>query len=257
MSNIDNLFDTANHGVYDMHTMSKTGNVKRMDTRTPENNINQILKPLVNVHRWLPSAAKALDISADINDYIITPIEIIRSDIPNCNGIAFPREELVRWNTGQSNITYQTWVGKGTYKDHANNTNPLEARGIIMDVALLKAPEFHGDFVRLIHLAGFDRSKDRALVDDIVARRRTSYSMGSVCEDYSCSICNKMMSDTASRSCEHISTKTARDRNASLRPINGRLAFSQARFVTGVEISSVESPAAVFAMNPNYLTSPR
>ena len=255
MSYIDTMFDTANFGVYDMHDILKTGDIKRADTANALTVSHDIMAPLAGVGKWLPAAAEALNISPNINDHVVVPVEIIRSDIPNTNGIGFTTEELVRFNTTRGQLAYKTWIGMGTYKDHANNTIPTLARGVILDVALLKAPEFAGDFSRLIHLASFDRTKDPQLVEEIVSRKRIGYSMGSMCRDYSCSICEQPMG--AAQRCEHIVTKTSADRSKSLRMINGKLAYARPMYITGVEVSSTPIPAAKFAENPNLLTAPR
>ena len=212
---------------------------------------------LVDAARLLPFAAAAYDISPNIEDYVIQPIEIIRSEIPNRNGVGFTYGELVRFNPNQGDLAYRTWIGKGAYVEHQKNRDPYEAAGMILDVALRRAPEFEGNFYRLNHLIAYDRNKRKDVANDILTRKRTGYSMGSMCNFYRCSICLANVNDLGGY-CEHIDVSDMRTRAKSMRIIGDRLAYSMPVGVCGIECSSVATPAAQFAVNDSeVLWKPR
>jgi hypothetical protein len=76
-------------------------------------------------------------------------------------------------------------------------------------------------------------------------RRRTGYSMGANCADFTCSICQASVKRGG---CEHVSMHERR-----MRVISGKVAYLQAQDFIGFETSSVDNPAYVYATNPNYL----
>lgn len=247
-SHIDALFtDASNSVVVEGHTLMKTGNVLDSESGHVLANAMEVGGRLLDASKYLAFAAEVYNISPNMRDYAFVPVEIIRSEVPNKNGVGFIFEELARFQPEHGRLSYQTWTGKGCYAEHQNNRIPELAKGIIMDVALRKAPEFVGNFYRLNHLLAYDRNKDHALVQQIIKKERTSYSMGSVCQFYSCSVCRRNVNDMGGV-CEHIDVSTPKARALSMRPLkNGQLAYARPHFITGIECSSVAIPAASFA----------
>lgn len=135
-------------------------------------------KRIINVH-WLSAAASTYDISADIRDYIIPIIPIVTSDIPNRNLQAFSFEELSKFDWMKGHMIYQSFIGKMTAANHVND-DPTHSRGVIFDASLQYVPRY--DVWKVVLLCGFDRTKDRDLVRDILSRKRTGYSMGALVE---------------------------------------------------------------------------
>jgi hypothetical protein len=250
---IDKMFTDSAAGVYEGRDIKRGNFVK------PVLGLHVDKSSLANIMdcaKILPFAAEAFNISPDLGDYIVTPVEIIRSEIPNRNGTGFLYEELTRYNPMRGDLSYRTWKGMGAYVEHANNRDPDQAAGLILDVSIRRAPEFVGSFYRLNHLVAFDRNKRPDIATEILERKRTGYSMGSLCNYYSCSYCNRNVSDMGGY-CEHIDTRTSQSKAMSMKIINGKLAYSQPRGISGIEASSVMIPAASFARNGNYLMTPR
>jgi hypothetical protein len=213
------------------------------------------LGDIMDCSKILPFAAEALKISPRLEDYIIQPIEIIRSEIPNRNGTGFLYEELTRFNPEYGRIAYQTWIGMPTFVEHQDNRKPELAAGIILDVALRKADEFKGRFYRLNQLLAYDRNKRSDIASAILRGDRASFSMGSMCNYYTCSICNANVNDMGGY-CEHIDVRTPKAKAMSMQLHNGKLAYCQPRVINGIETSSVMVPAASFATNPKILMTP-
>ncbi len=123
----------------------------------------------------------------------------LHGDLPNTNGDLFrwgsqkdPSEpELLRAIkegvgkpvlAGQSKYVYQTFVGKGNYKDH-NNSKVADAVGIILDAV----PNHKVKGIEL--LLAVDRSKDPMLVRGIDSGYITDVSMGCRVAYSLCSVC--------------------------------------------------------------------
>lgn len=253
ISKLDALFTQASTTAIEGYHL-KNGDM-RNDTSSAIIDKTKYLRTLDSV-KLLPFASKVLDISADISDYIIQPIEIIRSEIPNRNGIGFVYEELAKYSYPYGRLAYQTWIGMPTYVEHQNHRTPDMAAGLILDVALRPAPEFKGNFYRLNQLLAFDRNKRPDVAAEILSGKRTGYSMGSLCDFYTCSICNTNVNDTGGF-CEHIDVRTPQSKATSMRVIGNQLAFSIPRNINGIETSSVAVPAAPFAKNGDILMRPK
>lgn len=223
------------------------GNVK--DSKTGKDLGRELGGELLTASQWLPFASEVYRISPNLKDYAFVPIEIIRSELPNKNGIGFTFEELARFHPEHGQQAYKTWIGKGCYAEHENNRQPDLAKGVILDVALRRATEFKGNFYRLNHFLAYDRNKDTALVNKILHKERIGYSMGSLCQFYSCSICGQNVNDLGGM-CDHIDVRTARSRAMSMRIMSdNKLAYARPHWITGIECSSVGVPAASYAKN--------
>lgn len=212
----------------DMHNVIKSGNLPAIANIEASE-----LKNSLDVRSWLPFAAESYNISAKLEDYVITPVTIFYSDLPNSNLAAFPYSELTAWNAQAGNIAYKTWKAKPTFVEHANHDH-TKAKGIILDTALRKAEEYAGDLYRMILLAGWDRSRDPDLANKVSGP--AGFSMGAWVNDYTCSICAASLRNGG---CKHITPR----RGITQQVVGNNLTYRIAHGVTGFELSLVQVPA--------------
>lgn len=194
----------------------------------------------LEVQDWLPAAASVYNISPKIEDYVVVPVIIMPTDMPNRNSVAFSYEDLLAFNPREGRPAYKTWTGKPTFLEHANQ-DYTKAKGIIFDSYMAPIKGTKQTLAKVVCLCGFDMKADRQLAMDIKTKKRTNYSMGASINMYECSICgcttNQGSRDTA---CGHVI-------RGSLNLFNTRFglkpAYYLARGITGFETSSVARPA--------------
>lgn len=184
---------------------------------------------------WLEAAAESYRISADPRDYVLTDIPIVTVDFPNRNLQAFPYEEVSYFDPLYGKMVYSTFGAKPTHMDH-DNKDPLKAKGVIFDSSLQYVPAFNVWKIRI--LAGWDRTKDQWLADQIIKKKRTGYSMGALVENFVCSVCGSI--DTNMRKCSCM----MKGKGAI---VNGSLVYQSCVGVNFIENSSVEDPADITA----------
>ena len=206
---------------------------------------DDIKNSLMDAKSWLPYASESLNISPRIEDYIMVPVVIMPSDLPNRNGFGFPMEELTRWNTDSGRIAYQTFTGKPTHEEH-DNKDPGRAKGVNFSTAFRPITGCKGKLYKLITLCGFDRTRDPHLVNEILSGRRNSYSMGAYCKDYRCSVSGNLHSQGGSPYFQLGKWRAP--------VINGKLAFYEAVDPVGFEVSSVAVPAYSSAVNNKWMS---
>lgn len=207
---------------------------------------NSIAKMISDAPSWLPFASESYQVSANIKDYVLVPVNILPSDLPNRNMVGFPYTELSSWSPRDGMISYQTWKGKPTHIEHLNR-DWTRAKGAIMDVAMQPMHGRQGNLWKVLALCGFDRSKDAALANDILTGARSNYSMGAMVSQYSCSVCGcrtELGSGKEGMACgkTHIDPKSGRFKTFK---INGEniLGHYNAHGIQGFEVSSVGTPA--------------
>jgi len=190
---------------------------------------------------WLPLAADTYDISPDIRDYIIVPVPLVTSDIPNRNLQAFTFDELTYFDPMMGMSGYRTFVGKPTFVDH-NNSDPLQAKGINLDASITAIPKYNVWKVNV--LSAFDRTKDSTLCRDIVNGERRAYSMGCLVSFFECSICGHRSKKQNASECEHMALG-----KGSI--IDGKLVYEICRGINFIENSSLtgNDPADVTAFS--------
>lgn len=193
----------------------------------------------LDVDAWLPEAAKHYCLSRSIRDYVITPVPAILSDIPNTNGVAMPRKELLAFNTDAGRLAYKTWKGKPCHREHQNQ-DLTAAKGVIFDTFASPVRGYGKGHIKVMMLAAYDRTKDPALANSILAGEDNAYSMGAFFEGYLCSVCG---SDKGY--CKHTDPRSP----LHLEPKSGLLAYRNIYGITGFELSSVENPAYVVAIS--------
>lgn len=197
----------------------------------------------LDVNVWLPKAAEIYNTSKDIRDYIIVPVVANISELPNTNGDGFSTEEWVRFNPDQGKLAFQTFKGKPTFIEHANQ-DFTKAKGIILDSHLSKLDKFRGNHSKLTLLLSFDRTRAPDRVRQILNNEVNTYSKGTTYKAYRCSICGHVVTAAKRQFCEH----TYFNKPTYLR--DGKLVYRDCMFLTGFECSSVDDPA--FACAATY-----
>lgn len=182
---------------------------------------------------WLPQAAEKYKISSNLKDYIFVPVCIFASGLPNRNAIAFPKEKLLEFNADLGQMGYETWRRKGLFMDHVNKDITI-SNGTIFDSKIFPMRKAAGDLCKVILLAGWDRTKNPILANQIMTGERNNYSMGSWSSSFSCSICGH---DYAKNkvNCEHITFNQPK----TMKVIDSRLAYFNVGNVIGFELSSL------------------
>lgn len=205
----------------------------------------------LEVQSWLPMASQVYNISPNIKDYVVVPVIIMPSDLPNRNSVSFPHETLIGFNPIQGRLNYKTWSGKPCYAEH-NHFKMEEAKGIVFDTYMSKLNHAKGNLFKVTALCGFDRTKDYALAQEILTGRRKSYSMGAFVSQYECSICGETSKrGKLNTECGHV--------------IRGKPKFYETKYgylpsyllarigIEGFEVSSVTVPAWSSAVNSNIM----
>lgn len=224
--------ETSAEPPMDMHQIIKTGDMPEGIT-----NPKAVAKALLDVDSWLPFAAEAYQITADLRDIIVVPTTIFLTDLPNANLAAFPFEEMSAWNAQAGNITYKTWAKKPCHIEHANG-DPTKAAGVIFDSSMRKVPNYLGGVSRVVLLAGWDRNRYPKTAEKILAGR-SGFSMGAWVNTYQCGVCKN---DFRSGECAHF-MKSGRDFIPRMSHVYDKLVYRIARGPVGFELSSVENPA--------------
>ena len=199
----------------------------------------------LDINVWLPKAAEIYGTSRDIRDYIIVPVPVNITELPNTNGDAFSLNEWLSFNPDQGRLAYQTFIGKPTFIEH-NNKDVRQAQGIIFDSNLSKLKNFRGNHARLTLLLSFDRTRCPERCDRILSGELNTYSKGTTYRAYKCSICGQIVTPKNRNFCSH----TAFNRPTYLDGRTGRLAYRDCKVLTGFECSSVGDPA--FACAATY-----
>ncbi len=198
---------------------------------------------------WLPAAAKVYKLSPDIRDYILVPVPVMLSDIPNTNGDSVTIQEFLRFDPDMGMQAFKTFRGQPCHREHANKVIE-DAKGVILDVFLRPVKRFgNNTYYKLVELMAYDRTKDPMLVNSILKGDENAYSVGFYFKSYKCSICGAVVGNGLnSKPCEHTFPRRPTYKNAQ-----GRLAYRQCQFIKGFETSSVYNPSYVSAIQKNYM----
>jgi len=203
----------------------------------------------VDFHGLLKQAAKSYSISPDPEDYLVVPVPIVITDIPNSNGSAFSAEDLASFDPEMGMPRYKTWVGKPTFVEH-DNQDVSKAKGIILDTAM-NPVKGHPGYWKVMNLLAFDRTKDRALYESIESGASNAYSMGAYYGRRKCSICGSEWVAREKPTCSHAATGEG---EVTFYKLGRQLAYEYSLGVTGFETSVVKDPAYRMAVS-DYVTS--
>lgn len=162
-------------------------------------NLKVTASPL-KANRILPFAAEKYDINPNLKNYVVVPVVIMPSDLPNKNYVGFPFKALSDFNPGLGMLSYETWRNQPTHYEH-QNSDILQAKGMVLDVGMTPMRGTNGDLWKVHALCAFDREKDPILANSILNRERTSYSMGAYISHYECSICGASTQNKLKPSC--------------------------------------------------------
>lgn len=227
----------------------KSGSVQvdqdRMVVTLPEQNGLSI--PL-DISVWLPFAASQYHISRNLDDYILTPVIVMPSDLPNRNAVGFPLKELVKFHPNLGQQAYKTWKGKPTHYEHANE-DITKAYGVIADAFMRRLVGFnHGQVWKILLLLAFDRSKNPDIVNRIISGDLNSYSMGAFIGSYTCSFCGEELGNEPG-CCIHLDI----NKPGVMYDLQGKLVFRNIKDCEGFEVSCVESPAFLSALSDTVI----
>lgn len=147
---------------------------------------------------WLGGAAEKYNLSSDISDYVVWPVPVVTSQLPNRNSQAFILKSLVEFEVSQGRRRYQTFIGKPTCQEHQND-DPNKVKGVNLDASLVKVPGYR--LAKVIVLSAFDRTKDSDLVKSMLKNKINSFSMGATCTTFQCSVCSGLLGPGVKRTC--------------------------------------------------------
>jgi hypothetical protein len=199
----------------------------------------------LDAEAWLGAAAPHYQLSANIKDYVIIPVPAIISDVPNTNGVAMPKKELLAFRPDSGRSSYKTWKGKATFREHQNQ-DISKAKGVILDCYASPVKNYGNGLIKVMMLAAYDRTKDPELCNSILSGEENAYSMGAYFENWSCSICG---SDKGK--CKHTDARSP----LKLDPMSKTLAYRNIEGIEGFELSSVSSPAYCIAISDFLLSA--
>lgn len=214
---------------------------------------DQGLVSRLDYETWLPFAAKTYKISPRIEDYIIVSTLVCPSDIPNRNGIAFPRDELARFLPPPTNrMSYKAWKGCPVHLEHDNEVHE-RAYGVILDASFHKVEGYgDGKLWKVMGLLAIDKNKYPDVAQKVLTREINTYSMGALVDYFTCGYCGAQC--TARHTCGHITSpkqinwKKYRDFDGST-----HLAFLNAHGIQPIECSIVKDPAWAPALSDNVV----
>ena len=194
----------------------------------------------LNWEQDLYFASEPFKISKDPKDYLLHPVPIMYSDLPNRNGVAFPLVELLKWNVELGRQAYRGWIGMPMFREHKSDV-VKESIGMVVDVSLRKISKFsHGKFWKVLALAAIDRRKNPVLAERMEKNEINTYSIGAMVDYCTCSYCGVEVGK-----CNHIDDD---ENKVTFYEKNGEIVFKNVFGVKPYELSSVEDPAFATAI---------
>jgi hypothetical protein len=151
---------------------------------------------------WLEAAAETYNISRDIRDYVVVPVIMFPTAFPNRNAVAFSLASMSRFDHELACLGYESWNRRPTHFNH-DNEDPTAAKGVIFDTRMLPMKGTNNRVWKSVALAGFDRTRDPVLANNILTGEYAHYSMGASVGSYECACCGYRPTKAAP-SCEHI-----------------------------------------------------
>jgi hypothetical protein len=192
----------------------------------------------------LKAASKIYNISPDIRDYVVVPVPVVTSQVPNRNGQGFHAKDLLEFIPDMGMMRFQTFINKPTHIDHKNQVLAA-AKGINLDAAIIPIKAY--GVIKVNVLSAFDRTKDPDLTRAILKGDRNAYSMGAVASYFECSFCGGVLGPTVKRTCS--CEADYRDLRSINRVIGDKLLYHVAKDFVFIENSSVGSPADISAVS--------
>jgi hypothetical protein len=235
-----------------------------------ESHYKEAAKGSIKIQDILNITADKYNISNNPKDYLYEVVRAVTAEVPNENGDAFPRNELLRFDHQRNAAVFQTFIGKPHHINHKAD-NPKTARGVVIDAYYNdKSPPLEqcpscgtktaarenrddetgiyckkcgtvvkDEFVEL--LLAIDTKKDPTFAHGVKTGALDGLSMGCTAGYTDCSICGNR-ARSASQFCEHIrgSNKKKQYKTASG---SMKMSFEKCGEVEFTEISRVDQPA--------------
>ena len=203
---------------------------------------------------WLPFAASTYHISPRIEDYVIKNMPICPSDLPNRNGVAFPIQELVKYQPPPiARQVYKAWQGCPVHLEH-DNEDCTKAYGVILDSVLTPVKGYgNGKNWKVMGLIAIDKNKYPDIAQKVLNGEINTGSMGALADRFSCSVCDQEATEKTFMNCSHISS--TQNVNWKLVDHEGqkKLAYLNAHGLSPIEYSMVSDPAWAPALSDQFV----
>ncbi len=228
-----------------IQTTAKTPNIKMSNVSKSEvidlEQTGITPRQRMEYETWLPFAAKTYHISKHPESYLVVPVIIMTSDLVNRNGVAFPLQELVKFQPPPiARQAYKAWCGCPTHWEH-DNEDVTKAHGVVFDSVLRPLSGYgKGKLWKVVCLLGFDKDKYPDRVQKIARGEINTYSMGAWADSFTCSYCGSEIGK-----CHHLDPKS----NMDFYEYAGQLVFRNACGISPIEVSAVEDPAYTVALS--------
>lgn len=203
---------------------------------------------------WLPAAAEAYCLSADIKDYVIAEVPIVEGDVPNRNMHCFLTSRLVEFLPKFGCQAYKTFVGKPVFYEHQHDDNK-KAKGVILDASMREVGGRYYTFI----LKAFDRTKDSGLANDVLTGKRRGHSMSAWTANFNCAWCGHEWDTSYLGACDHVKGIGQRVPGRFLgmgTVLDARLIYAITNQFYFFESSSVGDPANYGAFQTQQTTAP-
>lgn len=181
----------------------------------------------VKLSSLIKSVADIYQISKRVGDYIFVVARAVTANIPNENLDAFRDIELLKVKD-DGRFCYETFQLTPLLEEHDYSNIPAIAGGFVVDAYFDDEDE---DDKKVMTLIAVDTVKKNGFAKDLLSGHVKTFSMGCVCGQTRCSVCNNVAKSEAEY-CNHIKNKFIT-----------RQAFEWCEDVWYRELSIVRNPA--------------
>lgn len=202
----------------------------------------------VDIQTALDSVYDTYKISKNPGDYVFVIARALTADVPNENHDAFPKEELLRFDTKFGCRVFQTFLNKPNHINHRSD-DATQSRGLILD-AHYNDINPDDQFVEI--LVAVDTTKDKKLAAGIKSGNINSMSMG--CFQAGTPI---LLADGSTKNIEDITygdkviTHTGSSKN-----VVGGLVRDHSNDIYEISIDSIQKPIVVTEEHPFWIFNP-
>jgi hypothetical protein len=249
---------TETHRPYEIYADAAPASCQPVETFNIENQKDRLLtassdyisttrSALDDAHEWVPFFAEKYNISANLKeDYVLVPVTIFLSDIPNKKGHAFTYQELTSADPYLGTLKYKTWEKKPCQLNHINKDISI-AKGIILSASLQPAKSLMGDLYKLILLQAYDRRTWPEYTNQILSGEANAYSMGATAKAFKCSVCSGAVPEGR---CGHIPKGMLEGKSFNYTTVGDKLAYVEAQDIMGFECSLLAKTKTHIGNNP-------
>jgi hypothetical protein len=235
----------------------------------------------LDIKAALSKVADIYNISSDPQNYIYEAVRAVTAGVPNENGDAFSRDELLRFNHKLGCAVYQTFILKPHHVNH-QASDPTKARGVILDAhyndeqfpieicptcQIKTADRENRDYTGLYCskcgtcvkdefveiLIAVDKNKDPIFAEGVRTGSLNATSMGCSCLSTTCNVCDHI-AYAVKDFCAHIKSG---NKKKTFKTASGldKIAFEWCNDVVFTEDSRVDNPADPKALQREILAS--